>query len=62
VAVNVALGANYGFLGNMRPELPTIVDFLGPWPERIAAIMALVAAVMAVLMLPWTLARRVSAK
>jgi hypothetical integral membrane protein (TIGR02206 family) len=62
VAVNVALGANYGFLGNMRPELPTIVDFLGPWPERIAAIMALVAAVMALLMLPWTLARRVSAK
>ncbi len=62
VAVNVALGANYGFLGNMRPELPTIVDFLGPWPERIAAIMLIVAAAMAVLMLPWTLARRVSAK
>ncbi len=62
VALNVALGANYGFLGNMQPELPTIVDFLGPWPERIAVIMALVAAAMAVLMLPWTLARRVSAK
>jgi len=62
VAVNVALGANYGFLGNMRPELPTIVDFLGPWPERIAVIMLLVAAAMAVLMLPWTLTRRVSAK
>ena len=62
VAVNVAYGANYGFLGDMRPELPTIVDFLGPWPERIAAIMALVAAAMAVLMLPWTLARRGSAK
>jgi hypothetical integral membrane protein (TIGR02206 family) len=62
VAVNVAFGANYGFLGNMRPELPTIVDFLGPWPERIAVIMLIVAAAMAVLMLPWTLARRVAAK
>jgi hypothetical integral membrane protein (TIGR02206 family) len=62
VAVNLAFGANYGFLGNMQPELPTVVDFLGPWPERIAVIMLIVAAAMAVLMLPWTLARRVSAK
>jgi hypothetical integral membrane protein (TIGR02206 family) len=62
VAVNLAFGANYGFLGNMQPELPTIVDFLGPWPERIAVIMLIVAAAMAVLMLPWTLARRVSPK
>jgi hypothetical integral membrane protein (TIGR02206 family) len=62
VAVNIAFGANYGFLGDMRPELPTIVDFLGPWPERIAAVMLIVAAAMAVLMLPWTLARRASAR
>lgn len=62
VALNVALGANYGFLGNMQPEIPTIIDLLGPWPERIALIMLIVAAAMAVLMLPWTLARRVSAR
>lgn len=62
VAVNVALGANYGFLGNMQPEIPTIIDFLGPWPERIAVIMLIVAAAMAVLMVPWTLARRASVK
>jgi hypothetical integral membrane protein (TIGR02206 family) len=62
VAVNVALDANYGFLGNMRPELPTIVDLLGPWPERIVVIMLIVAAAMAVLMLPWTIARRVGAR
>lgn len=62
VAVNVAFGANYGFLGDMRPELPTLVDLLGPWPERIAAIMLIVAAAMAVLMLPWTLARRASTR
>jgi hypothetical integral membrane protein (TIGR02206 family) len=61
VAVNVTLGANYGFLGNVRPELPTIIDFLGPWPERIAVIMLIVAAAMAILMLPWALARRVRA-
>jgi len=62
VPVNIALGANYGFLGNLRPDVPTLIDFLGPWPERLAIIVLIVAAAMALLMLPWTLARRVFAK
>jgi hypothetical integral membrane protein (TIGR02206 family) len=53
IAVDLALGANYGFLGPTKPEQPTIVDFLGPWPARLVAIFALVAAAMAALMLPW---------
>lgn len=51
--VNLLLGANYGFVGDFKPETPSIVDLLGPWPGRLVFIAALVAAVMAALMLPW---------
>lgn len=56
--LNLWLGSNYGFLGPSRPEVPTIVDFLGPWPERVAVIVAIVAAMMWLLLAPWALARR----
>lgn len=56
--LNLAIGANYGFVGNSRPETPSIIDFLGPWPERLAAIVLLVAGVMALLMLPWEFGKR----
>jgi len=53
--LDLALGANYGFLGPAQPDQPTLVDWLGPWPARLVAIFALVAGVMALLMLPWAL-------
>jgi hypothetical integral membrane protein (TIGR02206 family) len=56
--VNLALGANYGFVGNSRPETQSVIDLIGPWPERLVVIVLLVAAVMALLMLPWEIARR----
>lgn len=56
--INLSLGANYGFVGNSRPETPSLIDLIGPWPERLAIIVMLVAAVMALLMVPWELARR----
>jgi len=40
--VNLLLGANYGFVGNSTPETPSIVDVLGPWPERLLVIVSLV--------------------
>ena len=52
------LGANYGCVGPSRPEVPTIVDFLGPWPERVGVIMAIVAAAMGLALAPWELLRR----
>lgn len=58
IPVDMLVGANYGFLGPTKPDQPTIVDLLGPWPARLALIFALVAGVMAVLMLPWALVRR----
>ncbi len=62
IAVNLAIGANYGFLGPSKPSLPTIVDALGPWPQRLPVIFAIVAGAMAVLMLPWAFGRPARAR
>jgi hypothetical integral membrane protein (TIGR02206 family) len=56
--LDLAFGWNYGFVGKGKPEVRTIVDALGPWPERLAIIVALVAGAMALALLPWKLARR----
>ncbi len=56
--VNLSIGANYGFLGQSKPDQPTIVDLLGAWPGRLVAIVAIVASIMAALMVPWQLAQR----
>lgn len=53
LAINVAFGFNYGFVGNARPGEVSVVDFLGPWPLRVVWMAALVIGFMAVLMLPW---------
>ena len=58
IPIDMLIGANYGFLGPTKPDQPTLVDFLGPWPARLVLIFALVAGAMAALMLPRVLARR----
>jgi uncharacterized membrane protein YwaF len=58
IPIDLALGANYGFLGPSEPKRPTFIDLLGPWPARLPVILALVAGVMAALMIPWMVARR----
>lgn len=42
VPINRAWDANYGFIGNRLRATPTLVDRLGPWPERIAVMAAIV--------------------
>lgn len=56
--LNLAFGWNYGFVGPSRPEVATIVDRLGPWPERLVLIVVIVAVAMALLVLPWQIARK----
>jgi hypothetical integral membrane protein (TIGR02206 family) len=56
--LDLAFDWNYGFVGRSKPEVRSIVDALGPWPERLAFIFALVAGTMALLLLPWKLKRR----
>ena len=49
------LGVNYGYIGRGTPGHPTLVDALGPWPWRVAIMVLLGCAAMALLMVPWTL-------
>ena len=51
--LDVAFDLNYGFVGPSRPDYPTIIDVLGPWPHRLAVIFAIIAAVMALITWPW---------
>lgn len=54
---DIAYGYNYGYVGNARPDRPTLVDVLGPWPQRLVWIILLVSVAMLVLLLPWELGR-----
>jgi hypothetical integral membrane protein (TIGR02206 family) len=58
--IDLVTGWNYGFVGPSKPDVATIVDLLGPWPQRLVAIVAVAAAVMAALLLPWIIVRRVA--
>jgi hypothetical integral membrane protein (TIGR02206 family) len=57
---DLMLGANYGFLGKATALHPSIVDLLGPWPQRLLIIVPLAALAMLVVMLPWVIARRLA--
>lgn len=50
--------ANYGYLGDTRPDAETIVNYLGAWPLRIAWIMLLGFAALTFVQLAWALADR----
>ena len=58
VVVDVRFGFNYGYVGNARPDQPSLIDVLGPWPWRVLVMMAAAIAVFALLMLPWALRPR----
>jgi hypothetical integral membrane protein (TIGR02206 family) len=56
--VNVPLRLNYGFMGDTRPENPTIVDVLGAWPLRVLWIMLIVTGLFVLGWAAWALPRR----
>ena len=56
--IDLATGWNYGFVGSGTPGVPSIVDLLGPWPQRLAPIAGIAFVAMAALMLPWHFVRR----
>ncbi|MBM3344251.1 MAG: TIGR02206 family membrane protein [Betaproteobacteria bacterium] len=56
--IDVLLRANYGFLGRSTALHPSIVDLLGPWPQRLLIIVPLAALAMLVMLLPWLAARK----
>jgi hypothetical integral membrane protein (TIGR02206 family) len=52
MAFNGLTGTNYGYL-NRKPAVGTMLDLFGPWPGYLLVEVALVAAVWALMTLPW---------
>jgi len=56
--LDIVFGWNYGFIGNQTPDSPTLIDALGPWPQRLIWLFAIVFVVQFIMYLPWKLIRR----
>lgn len=52
-AINLPFDLNYGFLGQSKPDRPTIIDALGPWPWRVYVMCSASIAVFAALTAVW---------
>jgi hypothetical integral membrane protein (TIGR02206 family) len=57
LALDLAFGWNYGYVGRSRPDQPSIIDVLGPWPQRLVPIILLVSVAMLILLIPWEVGR-----
>lgn len=62
--INIALNANYGYVGNPPPPaaIPPFIAALGPWPGRVVILMALIAIAYVIVLLPWRIAARLTAR
>lgn len=54
VPLNTAFGWNYGYLGDSKPDGRTIIDILGPWPQRIPIILGVVVLMQLSMLALWT--------
>ena len=54
MSFNAATGTNYGYF-NRKPSVSSPLDLLGPWPTYVIIEIAVIAAVWALLTLPWVL-------
>ncbi len=52
----------YGFIGRRIPETGSILDWLGPWPMRLAWMALLAIAGFVVCWLPWAVVRRLTGR
>lgn len=54
--VNKWLGANYGYVADSHPANPTIIDRIGPWPQRVVVMVVIAIGLMGVLWAVWPVA------
>ncbi len=55
-------GWNYGYVGNVPSDTPTLLDHLGPWPWRVLVQVAMGIIAFTLAWLPWEVARRLLAR
>jgi hypothetical integral membrane protein (TIGR02206 family) len=55
VPIDIVFGWNYGYMGNSKPDTPTLIDTLGPWPQRLIWMFAIVVIIQLIMYLPWKL-------
>lgn len=55
--VDILFDLNYGYLGQSKPDHPSIIEALGPWPGRVMLIVIAVAVVFFLMTWPWELWR-----
>jgi len=53
-AADALFGWNYGYLCR-KPGMPSLLDYLGPWPYYLVSLEAVALAVFVILYLPWRL-------
>ena len=58
LVVDVTYGLNYGYVGNVAPDGPTVIDSLGPWPLRVYKMIVGVLVLFTGMWLPWAIAGR----
>lgn len=51
--LNIAIGTNYGYVGDTRPDRPTLIDRLGEWPLRVVYLTAIAMTVFVIAWAPW---------
>jgi hypothetical integral membrane protein (TIGR02206 family) len=56
--VNIPFRFNFGFMGDTLPGNPSVLDFLGPWPLRLAWVVLIVGALWALMVAPWRFRRQ----
>jgi hypothetical integral membrane protein (TIGR02206 family) len=63
VPLNFALHSDYGYLGNLPPDvIPPFVAALGPWPARAVILVVLCVIACAIVQLPWQLVRQITGR
>jgi hypothetical integral membrane protein (TIGR02206 family) len=55
--LDILLSANYGYVGNAKPDTASLIDYFGPWPWRVLAMAVIATVIFTMLELPWALAR-----
>ncbi|MFG0275878.1 MAG: TIGR02206 family membrane protein [Phycisphaerales bacterium] len=56
---NLAFDWNYGYVGAVEPETPTIIDRLGPWPLRLLPMFGLTLLAFLLAWAPWVIGARI---